>query len=296
MSQAAQRICRTVDEYATTSLICYRPGMLALFALAAASEWDFEESLAISWFGKGLRGTVSAEDRFHLYDKPGDQLFGETFVAPGAYLELTPAYVRVGPRVHFKPIAVFELSVEALWSGYFGTFSGVTDFAHPDDDYSEEVMDNDKAVIARARPGQGWRFAASPTLQARAGKVIIALPSDFYYMRMTPPDGATGAYWYEPQFDAMLGFEDVVMINSGVVFWSFKDKDADDSRFTWVGAQYTHQYVFGTEDRQQKVGPMIVIKPAKPKWVPTIAAFAQAWVQAPTREILPPYIAAALIW
>ncbi len=267
-----------------------------MIALAAAADWNFQEQLAISWFGKGVRGAIAVEDRFHLYDKPGDLLFGETYVAPGGYLEVTPAFVRVGPRVHVKPIAVFELTLEALWSGYFGSFSGVTDFSRADDDYSEDVMDNDKDVIARARPGQGWRFAASPTLQARAGKVIIALPSDFYYMRMTTPDGATGDYWYEPQFDAMLAWEDVVMVNGGVVFWSFKDESEDDKRFTWVGAQYTHQYVFGTRDRQQKVGPMVVVKPFRPKWAPTIAAFAQAWVQAPTREILPPYMAFALIW
>lgn len=269
--------------------------MLAFVATAWAGEWNFQEQLAVSWFGKGLRFAMSAEDRFALWDKPGDLLFEETYLAPGAYLELTPAYARVGPRVHWKPIAVFELTLEAVWSGYFGTFSGVTDFPEPDSDYSEAAFETD-AVIARARAGHGWRFGASPTLQARVGRVIVAVPNDFYHMRMTTPDDATGAYWYEPQFDAMLAWNDTVMINNGLVFWSFADDKPDDARFFWLGAQYTHQYVFETEDRQQKVGPMVVFKPAKPKWVPTVVAFAQAWVQAPTRAVFPPYLAGALIW
>lgn len=269
--------------------------MLALLAAAWADEWKFQEQLAVSWFGKGLRFAVSGERRYHLYDKPGDKLFEETFLAPGAYLELTPAYARIGPRVHWKPIAVFELTLEALWSGYFGSFSGVTDFPEPDSDYSEAAFETDD-VIARARAGHGWRFGASPTLQARVGRFIVALPSDFRHVRMTTPDGATGAFWYEPEFDAMLAWNDTVVVNNALAFWAFADEKPDDDRFCWVGARYTHQYVFGTEDRQQRVGPMVVVKPAKPKWVPTIAVFAQAWVQAPTRPVFPPYLAGALIW
>lgn len=277
--------------------ICYARAMLPLLAClsAQAANWELEHQLAASWFPKGLRYAVRAENRLPLWNRPESVLFEETYLGAGAAVELTPAYARVGPSVTFAPIAVFDVTVEALWSGYFGTFSGVTDFDTADADYSEAAFTRPE-VEARRRAGHGWRFGASPTLKARVGKVIVALPQDFRHFRMQIPAGATGAYWYEPEYDALLAWNDTLMVNQALAFWSFRDATDADPRRLWLGLNFTHQYVFGTEERQVKLGPMLVWKPGRGPVVPTIVVFAQAYLAARTHPTFPPYLAAAAIW
>lgn len=267
---------------------------LALASLASAGTLDTEHQLAVTWFPKGLRYAFSAEYQMPVWQSDS-VLFTDTIVAPGGYVELTPAYARAGARVHFVPIAILDITAEALATGYFGTFSGVTDFDTPDADYSEELFDSG-ALDDRRSTGFGFRYGVTPTLQAKVGKFIIAMPQEFTRFTMFQPDDARGAYWYEPQYDALMKWDDTVMINSALAFWAFKEKAPDDARMFWLGARFDHQLVFGTQDQQIKVGPMAVWKPAKSPLVPTMVFFAEAWVQASIHDIVPPYLAAAFIW
>jgi hypothetical protein len=270
--------------------------MLLLATAALAGTWDFQEQFAITWFGKGLRLAVRAEDQVDTpWRKEGDLLLDAAFLAPGMYGEITPAYARIGPRFHFQPAAVFDISVEGLYTNYFGTFTGVTDFATADADYSEAALDQE-ATVARAGRSHGWRFGASPSLQAKVGPVIVALPTDIFVYHQDIPPGATGPYWYEPQLDALVRWDDVSFGSSAIVFFEAKAEADEDSRFAWVGVHYYHQYVLGTQDQQQKLGPMFVGKPVDAAWFPTVVFMAQAYLQAPTRSIVPPYLALALVW
>lgn len=274
--------------------------LTALFLVGSAfagGEWDLKHQLAVTWFGQGLRYAFTAEDRFPIWKREG-VLFDDTFVAVGAYGDITPAYVRAGPRFHVVPVAVLDIEADVLFSGYFGTFSGVTDFSSPQSDYSEAAFATPE-LDARAHAGVGVRARVSPTLQAKVGRFIIALPNDFYYQWQQRPAG-TGDYWYEPQLDALLRWSDFAMVNSGMSFWAFREATDEDKRMVWLGVRFDHQYIFGTADRQLKLGPILVFKPAKPWYVPTVVCFAQAWLAAggapPAHPVLPPYLAAALIW
>lgn len=270
--------------------------MLILAATAAAGTWDVQEQFAITWWGKGLRLAVRAEDQVDApWRQPGHLLLDAAFVAPGMYGEITPAYARIGPRIHVQPAAVFDVSVEALYTNFFGTFNGVTDFPSSTADYSEEALDAEE-TLARAGRSHGWRFGVSPSLQAKVGPVIVALPTDIYAYHQDVPPGARGPTWYEPQLDALVRWDDVSIGSSAIAFFEAKAETDEDARFAWVGLHYYHQYVLGTEDRQQKLGPMFVGKPLRASWCPTTVFMAQAYLQAPTRPILPPYLAIALVW
>ncbi len=270
--------------------------LLTLVASAAAGTWDLEHSVALSWFPKGLRYTFGAEYQVAApWVNPESVLFESALFGAGPYVELTPAYARTGGRLHFVPIAVLDITAEALASGYFGTFSGITDFDAPDADFSEAAFEEPE-VIARNHAGFGFRYGVSPTLQAKVSKFIIALPQEFTRFTMIVPEGATGDYWYEPQYDALMKWDDTVMLNGALAFWAFKEKSDEDPRMFFLGARFDHQYVFGTGDRQVKVGPMVVWKPAKSAAVPVLVFFAQAWIESPIHEELPPYLAGAAIW
>ncbi|MBM4368303.1 MAG: hypothetical protein FJ102_18970 [Deltaproteobacteria bacterium] len=270
--------------------------LLALAAIASAGSWDFENSLALSWFPRGLRYAFAAEYQVPAsWSNPDSVLFDPAMLGAGPYVELTPAYARAGGRVHFVPIAVLDISAEALATGYFGTFTGVTDFDTPDADFSEAAFETE-AVMARNHAGFGFRYGVTPTLQAKVSKFILAMPQEFTRFTMIVPEGATGDYWYEPQYDALMKWDDTLMVNSGLAFWAFREKSDEDPRMFWAGVRFDHQYVFGTGDRQLKLGPMVVFKPGKSPAVPVCVLFAQAWLQSPIHEVVPPYLAGAAIW
>jgi hypothetical protein len=270
------------------------PALLLSASAAFAAKWELSHQVAVTWFPEGLRYAGRAEYRMPLWNRPG-VLFSDTYVAPGVVLEVTPAYVRGGARLHWAPIAVFELELEGVANAYFGTFSGVTDFEAPDADFSADALDA-AAEAGRRHAGWGAKGTATATLQARAGPVIVALPQEFTYFHQEIPDGATGDWWYEPQYDALMAWDDGLMVNSGVLFVELRGGKGADKRFHWVGAKADHQVVFGTQDRQIKVGPMYVGHPWNGKAAPTLVFFAQAWVASPIHPILPPYLAAAAIW
>ena len=270
--------------------------MILLAASAAlAGSWNLSHQVAVSWFPKGLRYFGTYEYRMPLPWKSDSVLFDDVYFAPGAELEVSPAYARAGGRFHFTPIAVLEIEGEALATEYFGTFSGVTDFDRPDADFSDEAFERPE-VVARRHSGFGFRYGITPTLQAKVSHLIIAAPQEFTRFTMIKPDGVTGEYWYEPQYDALFKWDDTVMVNNAYAFWAFRESSKEDSRFFWVGAQFNHQLVFGTGDTQLKAGPMVVFKAGQSKWVPTAVVFVEAWIQSPIHPIMPPYLAAAAVW
>lgn len=270
--------------------------MLALLLMlsAEAGEWATKHQIGVSYFPEGLRYTFKADHHFSLWNSDSI-LFEDTYIAPGMGVSVTPAYARLGPRVVWAPIAVFEVEASVEGFSYFGTFSGVTDFDDPGTVYDDAAMDAAEAA-GRKHAGLGWRTVVSPTLQGRVGPVIIALPGEATSYHMKTPEGATGDYWYEPESDALLAWNDTILFGGALVFYSFKDETEDNRRMTWVGAYYNTQYVMGTEDTTTKVGPMMVIRPGHSKWSPRIAAFTQIYLASRTHELVPPYIAAALVW
>lgn len=268
--------------------------ILALANLALAGTWDTEHQVAVTWFPKGLRYAFSAEYQVPVWQSDSI-LFQDTIIAPGTYAELTPAYARGGARVHFVPLAILDITAEALATGYFGTFSGVTDFDSADADYSEKVFDSGE-IDDRRNAGFGFKYGITPTLQAKVGKFIVAMPQEFTRFTMFQPDDARGAYWYEPQYDVLMKWDDTLMLNSALAFWAFREKTDDDARMFWLGARFDHLYVFGTEDRQLKLGPMMVWRPSKSLAVPTIVVFTQLWIESRIHPIAPPYMAGAAIW
>ena len=218
----------------------------AQIAPADQAEWYFRHQIAASYFPLGLRYAGYAQYKIPLWNS-GSVLFEDTYLAPGVYLDVTPAYFHVGPRLHWAPIAVFELEAQFEYGYYFGTFSGVTDFYSASDAYTDAALDALHDAGHKAS-GPVYRASLSPTLQARVGSLIIALPQKFYWFWKPRPEGTpcagdsgdyadgddvhdcVGDYWYEPQMDAMLAWKDTIMSNSAVAFWSFRDATEEDKR------------------------------------------------------------------
>lgn len=292
--------------------------LLLLAALVAAEpadntpDWSFRHQLAASYFPEGLRYAFRAQYEIPLWNS-GSVLFEDTFIAPGVYVDATPAYFHVGPRVHWAPIAVFELEAQFEYGYYFGTFSGVTDLYSPGDAADSDTMDALDAA-GHKTSGSVFRGLIAPTLQGRVGKFILALPQEFYFFQKTRPAGkectgdssdftdadavhdCVGDYWYESQLDATMAWKDVSMTNSAVAFWSFRDPAEEDKRRFWLGLRFDHQYIFGTADRTTRLGPIAVFRPTDQRAMPTFAVFTQIYLESRLHPLVPPYIAVAAIW
>lgn len=282
---------------------------LLLAFSAQAGTWNLKHTLAVSLFPEGLRYSFNGDFRIPLWNSDSI-LFEDTYFAPGIYVDVTPAYFHVGPHFQWDPIAVLEIEGQADVGYYFGTFSGVTDFVHPESSFDGDTIDV-LTENGHRTGGLSFRGLLSGTLQARVSKLIIALPQEFVWFDKTRPEGTKcsgsesdtdpdrrciGDYWYESQYDTLMKWNDLVMTNSGLAFWSFRDSSKEDPRMFWLGVNFSHQYTFGTEDRTLKVGPMAVFRPSTKPLVPTMVVFTQAYLESRIHETVPPYLAAALIW
>ncbi len=271
--------------------------LLLLTSAAFAGSWHLDHQLAISWFGMGARYLGDAEYRLHVpWEEKGSLLFDDVYVAPGPELEVSPAYVRAGARVHVVPIAVLDITADVLAVSYFGTFGGMNDFDTPEGDYSEEALAT-PAALERSHSGLGVRYSVTPTLQAKVSHLCLAFPQEFTHFSMVRPADAKGDYWYENQYDALLKWDDTLMVNSALAFWAFREDSKDDPRMFWLGARFDHQLVFGSGDEQLKAGPMAVFKPGRSKFMPTFVVFGELWLKSRAHPLyFPPYLAAAAIW
>lgn len=292
---------------------------LLLTSSVHAIEWTSRHQVAASYFPIGLRYAYRGESRMPLWDQPDSVLFEKTWLAPGMYFEATPAYIRAGPQLDFTPIAIFDVTLEAVGFAYFGSFSGVTVFDSPDAYFGSRAVQSAKAEGCTSKVGEpalcfpdavithehgidgknggyGLRLTASPTLKAKAGPIIVAIPAEIHRFMVSRPDGETGDWFYEPQLDALLGFKDTVLTSSPVLFYVVRDDTDDDPRFFYAGLRADYQQVLGSGDQSAKLGPMVVFDPGVKRAVPTFVAFTQAFLISPIHPTFPPYIAVAAIW
>lgn len=292
---------------------------LLLAASASAADWATRHQVAASYFPIGLRYAYRGEYRMPLWDDEASVLFEKTWLAPGIYFEATPAYVRAGPQIDFTPIAIFDVTAEAIGFAYFGTFSGVTVFDSPDAYFGARAVQSAKAEGCTSTVGDpslcfpdavidhehrldgknrsyGLRLTVSPTLKAKVGPIIIAIPGEVHRFMVARPDGETGDWFYEPQLDALLGFKDTVIMSSPVLFYAIREDTDDDPRFFYLGLRGDYQTVLGSGDTTARLGPMAVFDPGVKRAVPTLVVFTQAYLTSPIHPTFPPYIAAAALW
>jgi hypothetical protein len=283
--------------------------MLSLLLAAHAGTWNLHHQVAVSLFPEGLRYSFTGEYRIPLWNSDSI-LFSDTFFAPGLYADVTPAYFHIGPHFEWDPIAVLEIDGQADFGYYFGTFSGVTDFVRSDSAFDPDAVDAVKAA-GHSTGGISFRGGLTGILQAKVSHLILAFPQEFFWFDKLRPAGTpctgtetdadsartcVGDYWYESQYDTLMKWNDLVMTNSGLAFWAFREKTDQDPRMFWLGVNFSHQYTFGTGDRTVKVGPMAVFRPGVKPAVPTVVVFTQVYLDSRIHDTFPPYLAAALVW
>lgn len=117
--------------------------LVALLAVASAEATPVAEvALAASYFRLGLKGTGELGARLPMpWKREGSLLLGDPYIRPQAWIEVTPAYARVGPEVIFSPLALLELRGSVVATRYFGTFTSLIGIDAVGDTYSDDALD-----------------------------------------------------------------------------------------------------------------------------------------------------------
>lgn len=262
--------------------------MLLAALSALALEPVLDVSLAGSYFPEGAKVATRPGVKIPLWNQPDSVLFEDTWLRPRLILESTPSYARFGPELGFSPIAVFELSGGVMASPYFGTFSSVKPLVDPDavpDDATLDPLDRHTGMLIRLQ--------AEATIQAKAGPVVIAAWGGPQRWSMNTPAEAEGDYYYEPETELILAWQDTSWSLNGVLLYDHVLDEARGHEFL-VGGYVDWHAGMATHDEIVRAGLMGVYRPTK-SWAVVLLALAQLEHRDYT-EPFPPYLALQGRW
>ncbi len=258
------------------------PYLLSLTAHASPFKPMLRADLAASYWDEGAKVAAYPGVQKRLWGPDGSVLFGDTFLRIEGVAVLTPSYARLGPRVTFSPIAVFELSAHYLGSAYFGTFSSIKGFDDPDVVYTDDVVD-----AAVRGPGLGSVWGVEATLQGKVGPVIAATFGELKGWDVWPAERVQGDYWWEPESELLLSWHDNTWALNAVALYEHVF-DEERGRKLYLGAMYSQSTGVDTGDRFARLGPMANIA-FSDRW--GLLILTQAYLDDRIyTEPLPPYI------
>jgi hypothetical protein len=189
-------------------------------------------------------------------------LFRDTYYGAGARVQVSPAFVDVGPRLSIAPIDVFDLDLQASWTGYAGPFAplpldGITGKTEAE----RGERDDEHFALSKVE------LSAAPTLKGKLGPLIVFDSTTVAWVHAMRPEDQTDERWYEPYRDLSLAWTDVTVENQGAVVGEILD--GDERPKLWVGATGRHRRAVVSGDYQTHAGLLVVCKPGTGAAVPT---------------------------
>ena len=274
------------------------PALLA-GALAAPVELHTLHQVGIAAFPEGLQYIYEAEARVPLWDSD-HVLFKDAHLSFIGHAEITPAFPRMGPSVRFAPIAVWDVTVRAWSTWYFGQFSAIVPF---DDPAFEATRENKRALIAEGarRSGTSVRLDVETRLKGRVGPVIAMFELQVRHHRVDTP-GADLAWFWDPSDMLNVAAHGEVINRNLYVFYEARAPrpatagDSGDDAKLWLGLVGFWQTSPQSGDRNIRLGPVAFWKPNDgPSW-PTLIIGSQPWLESNFTPVFPPYTFVAASW
>lgn len=217
----------------------------------------------------GLLGNVRAGVKVPLWVNPESTLFADPYLIAQAEAFTSPAYVRMGGRVTFEPIAIFQLQAYAFHTSYFGNFQTFIGYDDPlasygtNGDIEQYVLDNP----GRQGKGSALSWGVQPTLKAKVGPVLVLLSSELSHWGAT--SDVPGDYWYEREYELLVGRNDYTLNNNGALLYEWDPKQ-DDGWKLRVGSLTNWRMALGdTEDEVLRTGLMLTWISHEGKWTHT---------------------------
>ena len=266
------------------------PGAAVLLASAAAhaADWYVWERLAGTLNPLGANNELRVEARTALpWTKEGDALRAATFAGVGGDVEVSPAYLRIGPRLSFSPLAVFEVTAQARLLQYFGAFGTILSFPSKDAPYDDQTRE---ARSEEAASETGVGFDVRPELRIKLGRFVAANSWEIHYL-VVPGDEP---FIYEPYFDLLIA-------RHGLVFWS----DFVAGAFVWdppgdrmalVAGMWAYSRAPKSGDRSSSIGPLLAVKPVAGATWPAAVLLTRVYLYDNLQDRGSIYLAIGLRW
>lgn len=186
----------------------------SVFAAKAENGFYFTQGLGASWNALGV-----ALDTTFLYRIPlstsSDILWQSTKIDIGVRNSLTPADDRLMVYMNIEPIALFDLTVQAGFTGMYKLLGyGFVEVPAATSPLTE-------SAISSLTQGDklGLYVKVTPQLKAQLGPVIVADSLDYVYINI----GAENKYYNDRKEAAVMKFADSLMINNLYLIYDFSN-------------------------------------------------------------------------
>ncbi len=262
------------------------------------------EQFAAAGFPEGVQAVYEPEWRFTLYPEAEGPLSGsgpslahvltdDNFVSVVLHTELTPAFPRVGPILRFSPFAVWDVSIGAYGIWYFGTFA-VFPLDDPDTAATREWKKESKSQ-GGLEGGVGLQAFADTRIKFKAGPVLGIAQLTVVRNDLTNYAGDLEWYW-DPTDQINSPAHGWVVRRTGYLFWDIVHPTTATAKRLWIGSLLNWTSCAITDDRNIRLGPIVLWKPLDAATMPTIALGSQAWLVSRFHDTWPPYTFLALRW
>ena len=242
----------------------------------------------------GLMGSVRAGVKMPLWVNPESTLFADPYLTVQAETFASPANVRLGGRVTFEPIAIFQLQGYAFYTSYFGNFQTFIGYDDPlvgygtNDDIEQYVLDNPD----RQGRGSALSWGLQPTLKAKVGPVVVKVSSEL--TRWSGRSDVAGDYWYEREYELLVGRKDFTLNNNAALLYEW-DPSQDDGWKLRVGSLTNLRLALGdTEDQVLRTGGIVTWISHEGKWSHT--ALVMPYLRSEGYNEGPPFVGYVMRW
>lgn len=266
---------------------------MILAGAAEAAEYHSTTQVAIAAFPEGAQVIWEPEWRFSLSDSEG-VLFKDAHIALIPHVEVTPSFPRGGPIVRFAPIAFWDAAIRLQGTWFWGAFSSLLPLESPT---IAATRAEKRALIAAGERQGGWalRLDLTTRLKMKVGP-LIAL-AEFEARRHHVETWHTEMAWFwEPTENLNLPADGwSIHRNLYVLGEAVKPADPADRKL-WMGAYGTWASCAATEDRNIRLGPLVMWHPTPGYTMPTFLIGSQVWIDSRFAPTLPPYTFLAANW
>lgn len=259
------------------------------------SPWThIQQRVALAGWPAGLLGETLIQPRVSLH-RAESMVLNETYAGAGGRLRITPAFVDVGPRLSLAPFDFFDVNAQGSFLYYWPSSSGLL----PYDDITESTRDldrEDRWKDPATAPKGSWAFALTvdPTLKLKFGPVIAFSGWTFAWYWIDQPDGIDSNLVYEPYFDRLIEWNDLVVEHQAAVIVELFDGDAKP--LLWLGATYRQHWAIGSKDASINVGGLFAVRPSYRRGWPLIIGQVLPYVKDPDRVGGMPSLVLLLSW
>jgi len=221
----------------------------------ATTEWIQTLDLKIRTQPLGVLADTSIFRR-RTVERPGSLLFDGTYAQGGVDAEISPALAEIGFHAEWSPIRIFVLRAEYRTQISYGVLGYTLSFDDANASFGDNVVDRREG---EEEAGLGHRLSLYPTVQLKAGPIIVRNLTELHWNQMEAYDGP---YVRERIYDQLQETTDTLVANTSIVAYELWDGPGPALAIIGPYFEYVRSVRSGSE--RQRVGGVAA-------WIPTDA-------------------------